>query len=431
MQFITISLFAIIIIISFYQSFIKNREAYSINKFLWVYILIFWAIVPLVQYRIDIFPWNIKVSEFNAIKANMLILLWIVFYILSYNTFKRKELNIDVTVLSPQVSLKPSSILLLLSIQFLILLFFYLISGGFVFLRGDFDAQTISGTQSTYLIINQLLRASTTFCTIIFAYYYKSTPSRKRLIILLLSLFLLIFTNFPLAIPRYMAGAFYIAIVFVLMPDFKHKSLPTIGLAILIFIIYPALSVFRVKDQSVNDIQVSLAAASFLTGDFDNYATLNMVIDYVNKHSITYGSQLLGVLFFFVPRSIWLSKPIGSGAFVAESNNWSFTNISCSYVAEGYLNFGFIGVIIFAIILGYTVSKLDAFFYHSKKLNFIKIFYPVSLGMIFFILRGDLMSSFAFTTGFIIAAVIIATVIRLRIIIKKDNIMCMPNKTRN
>ena len=79
--------------------------------------------------------------------------------------------------------------------------------------------------------------------------------------------------------------------------------------------------------------------------------------------TITWGYQLLGALFFFVPRAIWATKPIGSGAMLASHQPRAFTNIAMPYWGEGYMNFGILGVVIFTIILAYSPNKRKYFFH--------------------------------------------------------------------
>jgi hypothetical protein len=84
-----------------------------------------------------------------------------------------------------------------------------------------------------------------------------------------------------------------------------------------------------------------------------------------------------------------------------------FTNISCPLVAEGYINFGVLGIILSAVVFAYVVANFDVKFYRYSKLTFVKLFYPVFLGLVFFVLRGDLMSSFAYSVSFAVAAFVV------------------------
>ena len=41
-------------------------------------------------------------------------------------------------------------------------------------------------------------------------------------------------------------------------------------------------------------------------------------INYVSDYGITYGNQLFGSLFFFVPREYWYDKPLNSGKLIGQ-----------------------------------------------------------------------------------------------------------------
>jgi oligosaccharide repeat unit polymerase len=411
MKLLIIFTFLIIGYISFKNIFFKDHRVYSINKFLWLYVLIFWSIIPLFQYLTGTYPWQINITDGNALKANLFVLLWIIVYAWLYRKLSNKNSkNNSIEFPIQKFRISYLGIYLLLTLQFLILLFFFTRAGGFVFLRGDATGN-IGDSQAIRLIVDRVFRSFTTFAAILILLNHKNKKVPGSGLFLLISLAFLLLTNFPLATARFMAGAFYIGLFFVIKPHFNNKALPYIGLLALFLIVYPATSYVRYL-VTLSAYQFDLWNPTFfLSGDFDNYSTLNMTIQYVERNGITFGRQLLGVLFFFVPRSIWPDKPIGSGHLIANSRNWDFTNISCPIVAEGYINFGIFGIIIFALLLGYIVAKLDSKFYQYGKLNVLKIFYPLSLGMIFFLLRGDLMSSFAYTIGFLFSAFLIIIII--------------------
>ncbi len=135
-------------------------------------------------------------------------------------------------------------------------------------------------------------------------------------------------------------------------------------------------------------------------------------IIYVNFHGITWGNQLLGSLLFFIPRKFWPQKPIGSGHTIATDLGWDFTNVSCPYIGEGYINFGILGVILFAITLAVLtkfgdVAYKKSVYSNSKEITIIELVYPFSIGFLFFILRGDLLSSLSYYIGFMVPVILL------------------------
>jgi hypothetical protein len=77
--------------------------------------------------------------------------------------------------------------------------------------------------------------------------------------------------------------------------------------------------------------------------------------------------------------------------------------VACTFLAEGYINFGIIGSILFAAVIALVIARYDGWYWRrGGRIRFTlpRLFYFVAIGMLFFILRGDLLSSFAYTVGF-------------------------------
>ena len=95
-------------------------------------------------------------------------------------------------------------------------------------------------------------------------------------------------------------------------------------------------------------------------------------------------------------------------------------------VAEAYLNFHYVGVFVFFIILGRLSFKFDNKFKLWQKNNYQNqilgkfsfnqnmILYPMSLGFLLFALRGDLFSAFSFATGLVISFLIAQKIIIIK-----------------
>ena len=75
------------------------------------------------------------------------------------------------------------------------------------------------------------------------------------------------------------------------------------------------------------------------------------------------------------------------------------------FMAEGYVNFGFLGVALFMFILGIILNSLDSKYWNNKfeKSTPFTIYYSMLIGLVFFIMRGDLLSSYSYTFGITIS----------------------------
>jgi hypothetical protein len=104
-----------------------------------------------------------------------------------------------------------------------------------------------------------------------------------------------------------------------------------------------------------------------------------------------------------VPRFIWQEKSIGSGSFLAFEAGYDYVAGALPFIGEGYINFGIIGSFLFMFLLGIILSNLDRVAWKQKKLNKDSLFlyyYYFLFGLVFFLLRGDLINSIAFITFF-------------------------------
>ena len=93
-----------------------------------------------------------------------------------------------------------------------------------------------------------------------------------------------------------------------------------------------------------------------------------------------------------------------------EFGSSTFSNVSCSFIGEGFVNFGFFGVIIFAFALGLLITTLDRKYWERFEIdNANGLFAPYLflLFMLFFVMRGDFLSGFAYVCGFVITGYIL------------------------
>lgn len=400
----------IIQIFSLYNIFNTEERPYSLYKMVYMFSFFFFGVSPLIQCynQSSLFGARIlKEEEYFFI--NILIIFILVGYKFLYYNFSKLPLRkIDLSFvenLKTPTKLSPlqTCILLLLSVFSFFLVFY---SNNFSILSmlirgGEFKEGHQIESLSVSLIVGQFIRP----IPMVILFYYIQL-SKKNYFVLILLFSLAILTCFPLGMPRFAAASMYIPLLILGLPLFRKQNVFVLSIIFGLLILFPFLNNFR-NLSSDQELIFGLDLKMFEEGHFDSYQNFALI---VSEDYITWGYQLLGVLFFWVPRSVWPTKPIGSGSLLAEELGLSFSNISANFFAEGYINFGYFGIILFLIFLAFFTARLDKLYWHfasKENKSFFKVIYYILLGMLFFILRGDLLSSVAYTVGFVLAGMVV------------------------
>jgi hypothetical protein len=79
----------------------------------------------------------------------------------------------------------------------------------------------------------------------------------------------------------------------------------------------------------------------------------------VGDEGFSYVRQPLGVVLFWVPRSLWADKPVDTGIYLAEERGYEFQNLSAPLWAEMFVIGGHLVVVGGFIALGYVVVRGD------------------------------------------------------------------------
>lgn len=379
---------------------LKNRIR-SIN-FVFIFYLLFFCIAPWFQYTKIIIIWsptNFSLDDYIITNIILFFAMSIITIAYSFTSpSKLKEIKFELVDKAGWWAL------------FLSLLSFFIILNSenyklhSLFFRGELgDIYENTSTKNPILaILYTLSRFLPMFLLLVFI--------KKHNLWKLIIFIILLLTSFPTGIPRFFVGFIYIPILLTFFERMRNSFSVVISIFFSIFIVFPFLNQFRYFDTSkklkfINEMNF------LLEGHFDAYQNFMSVIKW---DFITYGEQLLGAILFFIPRSVWEGKPVGSGYALAEKYGFTFNNISMPYLAEGYVNLGLVGTFLFSIILGIFMKKIDTgLLQSSNSLHYgLGIFFCSAL---FFIQRGDLMTSIS-----IISACIVAYMIA-RILVRVDN----------
>lgn len=264
-----------------------------------------------------------------------------------------------------------------------------------IFFRGQESIESQLGFGPLRQIVDNFVRPITTISLMI---YLAQSSKKRRYLVPLIVIFLA--TNPITGMARWSGGSTYIAVSMVAFRRlFFVNNVQIYALSVGGFLLLPLLDLFRYFNGA---LAYKFSTNWVFHGNFDSFQNFANV---VRTETVTFGHQLLGVILFFIPRSIWADKPVGSGHLIARKMDLLLENISMNYFGEGYINFGVLGTIFFSIILGRFCGQLDRLFWISKVGDrFIDYFYYFFISSIVFLLRGDLLSSYAYLSGFFVSS---------------------------
>lgn len=418
-----ICLHLIIALICSFSLFMHKNRVYSLHKMIHIFFLFFLCIAPIMQFKNNVILWEgAAFTEPDYILTTSIVLYIILVYNAVYYLIYKSGRGLWATKVSNKLSsplIKNRDLTLKEGLLFMTLsclaLCFWLYINNFnlfaLFFRG-FDLKggelltlddSISVSQPFYLIVANFLRP---MAIILLLYAYKLNGNRYVVFFLVL---MMVLVDFPTSMPRFSAAAMYIPVLLMFCKVFRKSNVFVLCIIGGLLILFPFFENFRHFSDGQN-MKIGLDFKMLQEEHFDSYSSLLRVVKY---DITTNGKQLLGCLFFWLPRSIWPSKPIGSGAYLSEKLDLAFDNISCCYFAEGYINAGFLGIVIFTVCLAIFSSMFDNTYWNNKLKNktnensFFEIFYFFLLGLIFFMMRGDLLSSFAYTVGFLVSVLFV------------------------
>ncbi|MDK0881996.1 hypothetical protein P5F54_11740 [Clostridium perfringens] len=249
-------------------------------------------------------------------------------------------------------------------------------------------------------------------------YIVKNKKKNTNWISILFSFLLLILVKNFFVENRGTVAPIYLAL-FIYIFD-KKLNIKTIFLIlIMIFIIgYPvveqivhsniSLTDFVSGDETLKQLFEIDYLNHFTQLDYDAWSNFMATIEYVKVFGFKLGNQLMGSALFFVPRYIWPNKPVATGEtvgrFLMDNTGMWFYNLSNPIMSEGYIDFGVLGIIIYAIILAILAKKIKNMIASNSYKKFVGIF--ISMQMFLF-LRGDMLSSISYFLSSIIAIYVI------------------------
>lgn len=387
-----------IILISINSLFKYDNVYFSFYKLFHFFNLFFFGISPILQNSLHIrFLYEPILLYQYKLFASLIILVSILMFTIFYDFYFKRVQSSQIVLNNPfKLRLFVSNYRISLFLLILSCISFYCIFyiNNFSFLsllfRGGEYSDRIVLNKSLSLIIEKFIRPIS-LSTFIFAIVY----FKKSYILKVLLGFIFVITCFPTSLGRNAIAGYYLPLFLIIIPYFYRRYVFVLFFLFSFLIAFPFFNSFRYFSAG-QELSLSFNYDMFTELHFDAYASFVRVIQH---GMITYGNQLLGVFLFFIPREFWINKPESSGVFQAEILRFDFNNISCPYIAEGYINFGVFGSFIFIFILFWICFKCDKRFWCTTSSSLSQVLYALSLSLFIFILRGDLMNGFSYLLG--------------------------------
>lgn len=373
--------------------FLSGRNSYDLRQVFYLANFVFLVLAARMEKSLGVLYWGSPLSVLDSYEiVGVLCFLAIILFYISYGYGSRlKFREAKKHNFSSRIEKIYGYPLILLSV--LASLVIYQNNGwniASVFFRGgDGDSRVIS-SQTTWLLYQMFLYPIPSICLVVYFLH-----GRRSTVTFVILLSLVLLANPPTGMARWQAAMLYGAIFITGLPNiFKTRLLLSLVQFLGLFLLFPLLDSFRRYSE---DVRISFSSDWIFQGHLDAAQNVARVVD---MGVVTHGSQLLGALFFFVPRAVWPSKPVGSGHYVAGLSDLSLSNISMHFFGEGYVNFGYFGIFIFSIFLGVFFGMLDRRAWSKGfESSSVRYVYPFMLGWVFFLMRGDLTSSFAYMVG--------------------------------
>ena len=382
-------------------------KPFSFVQMHWFFFITMFVIAPISQYVNSYSPWSYALGSVDYLTANIILLVWGLIFAavttmrpaprLTESTHQR-----DIFGAFPDVSFRAAIVVLIIAAAATFAVV-YTVGFANLFSRGTYS----TGLDTTLgLLFEKVVRPLPVFAFAVL--YIRFRQSGEGAVFLACCAVFMFIADFPIAMSRNSLACLYGGLALLVFDPLRtRRGLFTAFLLVAFLIVFPAGNVYRYTSVDFGDLVGALAESfaniskGFCAVDYDAYSMIARASHYIGLNGATGGFQLLAVVLFFVPRSIWPAKPSGSGSLIATSQGQTLSNISCPLPGEAIINLGYVGVVVFAIAIAIICRKADEAY--LRKQGGACVFYPFACLAFFFMMRGDLLSSYAFLCGYFVA----------------------------
>ncbi|WP_157647288.1 hypothetical protein [Actinomycetospora chiangmaiensis] len=211
--------------------------------------------------------------------------------------------------------------------------------------------------------------------------------------------------NNPISTPRFWILTILLAIVLSWTSLWSSRGLAGLVVAFVVvgLIAFPYLDAFRYDQVGGAAATVGIGArpVDFYLGktDYGSFTDVGATVRYVDRHGTLEGKQLSGAALFWLPRSVWESKPNNTAYILAVDSNFPNLNLDSPLWAEGFVDFGWFGTWFLLLAFALLVRRADLTFVqwqhagHSGYVPSGLLFSLIFAAYESFLLRGSLLQA--------------------------------------
>jgi len=369
-----------------------KRNGYGYLPVFFASYFIFILIIPaFIHVSNNIFPfYNLSYSVKDQFDAAIVLLLFSIFF---WFGFFLKSNKVNVKNNYQLFHINQSRFFSIQVISCVLMLIVVLKFGPDAFLvkRSEFDRAAFgenSASRELFLTSIKSLSFACLFYLVIFKKFLNKTFWYLNFFVVI-GLFSII--NFPLSLPRFVLFSYLIAFFcYYFRSNFRNKLIVLLAFAFGITTLFPYIS-FLTRGRG-DKFQSNMIEYYQSSGDFDGFQSIINTVIYVNNRGYTLGQQILSSIFSYVPRSFWSGKGEPTGSIVASQVGYDYLNISSPLPAEFYIDFGYLGLIVFSFLLGFFFRKIDQYYISVNNINLKYLISILFISLVPILSRGALLA---------------------------------------
>lgn len=209
-------------------------------------------------------------------------------------------------------------------------------------------------------------------------------------------------------------GSFFVIFLVLCVPSAKKYFSGKISIVFWTGAFFVFLNYLRANHNFGEDYVEGAAFANTLNyilslRSIDTFANSALVVSWFGeRYDFYFGSTYLAFFVSFIPREIWIDKPVGFAAPLAliyatgsqafDLSTWqdlNYFSLSPGFVGEAYANFGWFGIVFLSFLLGFYVQFVDK---RIRKIGYSidNVAWFAFLPFFFLVMRGDFYSAINF-----------------------------------